>query len=427
MAKMQKKNQFLYDHIIKLQTALAHGKPKVPSLDLHFGENKSFSYSGQSRRKKPILNFEVESLKNLQWMKGVNTKIGLKKRNYEELMDTTGFTYTAKNKFPNTLEIQNMSPICHRSLKKVKIQEVESFKSPEIEKPLKCEINFNKIQTFLKGFQTPLTHILSDEDFLQEFEEIYKLVTELLNIQTSNKYNNQTKIEDLFICKPLSLELTLLDPQSNSNTLKKIDSDSKLTVLTTAIILILVLINFNNKFSNPVQKVTDLVNKIASTEDYLVGSPFTRILNMIFKKSVSKINNQDVEQILFKITNSFGYLSKLFSQFLFLAEQEIIFNNSDQMNLNGFMPSKITQSSTFKGACSFYLKKNLKNSSQCSFFVNLQDLLSSSRLTCDLPCMANLNHRHVGLLRDYLSAPKFWGSEQQKVFMYLAREIPLPQ
>ena len=150
----------------------------------------------------------------------------------------------------------------------------------------------------------------------------------------------------------------------------------------------------------------------------LYSVPFLRLVNMMFKKLNSDINDNDIQNLLKKVKNSFGYAEKLFKEIILFSETEIIKRKHRSLQLTQFNPKRIKQSATFQGACHFYLKQESNLSRVCHFFVNIKDLLTSVRLVCGLPCMVNLNHRNVALLRNYIGARKFYKSEQQIIFMY---------
>ena len=148
---------------------------------------------------------------------------------------------------------------------------------------------------------------------------------------------------------------------------------------------------------------------------------------MIFKKLLHEITNRDIEILLKKMTNSFGYVEKLIKEIMLFTEMEIIKRHQNQPNFREFSPLKIKQSSTFKGACSFYLKREQSVTRNVTFFVKIRDLLTCVKLLCGIPCVLNLNHRLIGMIRNYIGAYKFFGSEQQIIYMYLVQELPVSE
>lgn len=438
IGKVHKKNQFLYDHILKLQNALSKTEslPVSKPVFLDFADNKSFMYSGK-RADFDRKSFEVDDLDELSLLRLKK----IKKKSPNELIKTEDFLFLGKHPSMNNWEIQEIAPIIRKqtnSLKKVKkspslliqSQKLEFFfpvQTPKIQKNQEKKEETMSIQNiidFLRGFRSPYQHSLNTNDFLKEFEKVYSF---LINIYKSiNPKSKIIKKNNLFTCSTLPKKESILDPLQNSNILFEFASSAPLTTHTIAIILILILMNFKHQIPESSSKIFKLITLLRNTSDNLTSSPFLRLINLMFKKFCQEIEQKDVDQVSSKISNSFGYLNKLFCQLLHFTESEIISNNSSRMNLGGFYPSKITQSATFQGACAYYLKRNQTEASKCLFFCDVRDLLTSVRLVCGLPCMVNLNHKHVGILRGYISGNKFRSSEQQKVFMYMARDIPLP-
>lgn len=445
--RLQEKNRGLREQLLRLQGGLARTEPRARA-ELFLQSTAGFRYSSQSPKQRTT-DFRIQCPEKSKFCwKKPNAALFLAKKSspgFESAEMEAESQLATERKVRNPREAEwrpaQINRLIFRSVFAAKEkrapepQAEERVKDPVDQslKKVKTELgevfrerrfSLERVNAFLSGFSSPNGHTLAPAAFKAEFEEIFRSVSSFHARECGQGAELRTQ-ESLFSCRALPLRKTRLDPFAPSNSLSTLRSANALSRRTLLALLLLIAVNFQSQIEAPEEKVQHLLGLLLQCKDRLVAAPFLRVVNAIFKKLPSEIDSADVRALLARVSNAFGYVEKLFKELLLFAETQIVNRGQRSLNLAGFRPLRITQNATFQGACGYYLKRDAQLAGESRFFAGVGDILTSLRAVTALPCMVHLNHRLMGLLRNYIGSPKFAGSEQQVIFMYLAREIPL--
>lgn len=427
----------------------SHSKRAAPK-ETALESNCGFVYGARDSQKMSG-TLEIECLPNEKFFRKLTQRNKvLRKKNYDQFTyqkPKTGSQLESKGikLEPNemTMSSDQINRLIHGSIfgpktsnsnpvkfdndsKKKELKKTKRVKTNTLIMAKKVNFEIVRFITFLDGFQNANEHSLSHPEFIREYEELLSSILDFNNMQ-SELYPHFPKQANIFSCERLSLIESHLDPFVKSNSLRLLSESNVLTKHSMLTLMLLITINFQKLISDPTLEIKRIIEQLLRRKNLLAAVPFLRTLNAIFKKLPAEINEDDIGNLLARMTNSFGYVEKLFKELILFAEIEIVNRSDRSLNLENFYPTRITQNATFQGACRFYLKREPQLAKECLFFVEVKDLLTSVKIASGLPCMVNLNQRKMALLRNYIGNRKFADSEQQIIFMYLAQEINLPQ